>query len=98
MTGVAGAAAMREVGNVYRCDSRRLSTPCFAGIVTRLNAMSIYQMFRQLSGKQAISSPSLLGNRLFGQADGLLGVEHSKSFWLPLRSNSSRGNARDLVT
>jgi Heterokaryon incompatibility protein (HET) len=61
-------------------SSRRLSTLCFAGIRMRLNAMSIYQMFRQLRGKRAIRPPSLLGNQLFKKVDGLKEVGRSKNF------------------
>src|SRR6266480_7138446 len=35
-------------------SSHSQSTPCFAGTKMRINATSIYGMFRQASGKQAI--------------------------------------------
>ena len=61
----------------------------------RLNATSTYQMFRQLSGKQAIGSPSLLGNRLSEQTDGLHGVGLFKSSLAQVQSNSSPEKASD---
>src|SRR6266702_3648954 len=61
-----------------RLNFRKLSTLCFTGIATQPDVMSIYQMFRQLSGKQA-SIPSSLGSPLFGEADGSLGVGRSKN-------------------
>jgi hypothetical protein len=59
---------------------RRLSTQCFAGIRMRPNTTSIYQICGQGSGKQAIGSPNILGNRLSGEADGLHAVRPFKSF------------------
>jgi hypothetical protein len=70
-------------------NSQRPSTRCFAGIRMRSNAMSISQMCRQRSGKQAIRSPNILGNQHFGQVDGLLVAGHFKSLLLLLQSNSS---------
>ena len=77
--------------NPMPSSSRRLSTQCFAGTKMRPNATSIYRMFRQGSGKQAIGRLNTLGNQLFGQVDGLLGVGPSKSFWphLQIRLSSS---------
>jgi len=68
---------------------RRLSTQCFAGTKMRPNAMSVYRMFQQGSGKQAIGSLSILGNRLFGQVDSLPGVGLFKSFLRQVQLNSS---------
>jgi hypothetical protein len=78
-------------------NSRRLLTLCFAGTAMRLDAISIYRMFLALPSTPTRSPTRGYGNRISRKADGLLGVGHSKSFWLPLRSNSSRENARDLV-
>jgi hypothetical protein len=66
--------------NSMPSSSRKLSTQCFAGTRMRLNATSIYRMFRQRSGKQAIGCPSVLGHQLFGRVDGLLEVGPFKSF------------------
>jgi hypothetical protein len=77
-------------------NSRRLSTPCFAGTATRLDAMSIYRMFLALPSTPTRSLTYGRGNRISRKADGLLGVGHSKSFWLPLRSNFSREKVSGL--
>jgi hypothetical protein len=45
----------------------------------RPNATSIYRMFRQGSGKQAIGCPSILGNQLFGQVNGLRELDPSRA-------------------
>jgi hypothetical protein len=79
-------------------NSRRLSTPCFAGTGMRLNVTSIYQIFRQLREKRTTSCLSLLGNLPFKKVDGLKEVGHSKSYLLQLCSNFSPDNSSDLVT
>jgi hypothetical protein len=70
-------------------NSRRLSTPCFAGTVTRLNAMCTCQTFRRVA-------PG--GNQLFGRVDGLLEAGPFKSFLLQDRSFSSQERANHLAT
>ena len=54
----------------------------------RPNTTPIYQMFGQGNEKQAIGSPSVPGNRLFGAADGSHAVGPFKSF-LPLGQSGS---------
>src|SRR5947207_12778167 len=76
-------------------NSRRLSTPCFAGTATRLDAMSIYRMFLALPSIPTRSLTHGRGNQISGKADGLLGVGHSKSFLLRPRSNSSPKSPSD---
>jgi hypothetical protein len=51
-------------------SSQRPSTLCFAGMVMRLNATSIYLMFRDLYSTQTTSPTSCPGKRYFGRADG----------------------------
>lgn len=55
-----------------------LLTPCFVGIATLLDAMSIYQMSRQLSGRQM--AIFLSGSLPFEEANGSLEAGHFKSF------------------
>jgi hypothetical protein len=78
-------------------NSQRLSTPCFAGTATRLDAISIYRMFQALSSTPKRILTRGRGNQISGKANGLLEVGHSKSFWPLVRSNSSRKNASDSV-
>jgi hypothetical protein len=61
------------------------------------NATSIYRMFRQGSGKQAIGCPSILGNQLFGQVDGLLGVRPFKSFLPQVQIQLSSSPMKETV-
>jgi hypothetical protein len=61
-------------------DPQEAMNSMFRWYQNMTNAMSIYRMFRQGSGKQAIGSLSILGNLLFGQLDGLLGDGPFKSF------------------
>src|SRR5205823_6454726 len=75
--------------NQIQPNSRRLSILCSTGIAMQLDATAIYRMFRQ---------PSLLGNLLFGQANGLPAVGRFKSFLHLGRSNFSLKKASGLVT
>jgi hypothetical protein len=75
--------------------SHGLSTLCFTGIIMRLSATSIYRMFGQENGKQVIGSLSILGSRLFDQADGLRGVGPFKSSLPRHQLNSSPTKASD---
>src|SRR5271156_1681086 len=78
-------------------NSRRLSTPCFAGAATRLDATSIYQIFLALPLTPTRSLTRGRGNEISGKADGPNGVGRFKSFLPLVRSNSSPKNASDLV-
>jgi hypothetical protein len=69
-------------------SSQGLSTPCFAGIVMRLNVTYICQMFQQMTTIKTTCPPSR-GKRLFGKADGLPGAGHYKSLLLRHWLNSS---------
>src|SRR5882724_10679775 len=57
---------------------QKLSTPSFAGIAMRLNAMSICQMFQGMHLALTTRSASCLGNRHFVKADGSLEAGHFK--------------------
>jgi hypothetical protein len=76
-------------------SSLKLLTRCFAGIRNRLDAMSIYPMFLYGSGKQMICPPSVLGNLLSKQANGLHEARPYKNSLLPDQLNSSLGKAND---
>ena len=77
-------------------SSQRLSTPCFAGTVMRLNATSISQMFRDLPSTPTTSPTSCPGNRHFGKADGSLGAGPFKSLLLRHQLNSSPKTGEQL--
>jgi hypothetical protein len=71
-------------------NSRRLSTPCFAGTATRVDATSIYQMSPSLPSAPMMSSIHSRGTRIFGKANGSLGVGRSKSFLHLLTNTATR--------
>ena len=60
-------------------NSMRLSTPCFVGTATRLDAMSTSQTFQALD-----STPMRSWNLLSGKADGLLGVGQLQELLAPI--------------
>src|SRR5689334_6060175 len=66
-------------------SSSMRSTQCSAGTRMQKYATSTYQIFQQLSEKQAVGSPSALRSQLFRKADILPIVRPFKSF-LPLRN------------
>jgi hypothetical protein len=72
-----------------------LSTPCFAGIATLLDAMSTYQMSRPLSGRQIVTF--LSGSPPSEEANGSTEAGHFKSFLRLTQSNSFPSNASDLA-
>src|SRR5437762_6416977 len=76
---------------------RKLSTPCFAGTMRRLNVTCTYRMFQKATTMNTISCPGLYGSRLFIGVDGSLGAGHFKSLLLLHRSNSTPRNAYGWV-
>jgi hypothetical protein len=83
--------------NRITISSQKLLIVCFGGIVMRLNAMSIYQTFRDLLAR-IISPISCSGNRYFGRADSSLGAGLFKSLLLRYQSNSFLKTVRNWVT
>jgi hypothetical protein len=59
-------------------SSQRLSTPCFAGILMRLIAISICQTFQGMHLTLMTRPISWPGSRHFVKADGSLGAGHFK--------------------
>lgn len=81
--------------NRVALSSPKLSTRCFAGTRKRPDVMSICRMFRHGSGKQVIRLPSVLGNLLSEQANGLHEAGPYKNSLLQDQLNSSPGKAID---
>jgi hypothetical protein len=79
-------------------NSRALSTLCFAGTVVLLDAMFICRMSLVLPSTLILSAIYGRGNRISGKVDGSPQAGRSKSSLPRLPSNSSPGNASDLVT
>jgi hypothetical protein len=68
---------------------RKLSTPCFAGTVRRLNVTCTCRMFQKATTINTITCPGLYGSRFFVGVDSLLRAGHFKSLLLLYRSNST---------
>ena len=76
-------------------SSRKLSTPCFTGTATRLNASCILPMSRDLPWALMASPVSYPGNHLFGRAGGSPTYakrhrdNYSAVFWLNIKDEDS---------
>lgn len=78
-------------------SSLKLSTLCFISTRRRLDTTFTYPMFRYESGKKVIGLPSILGNLLSEQVNGLHEAGPYKSSLLQDQWNSSPGRAIDSV-